>query len=376
MTSTPLRKGFTTGSCAAAAAKAALIAVITRRFPDTVVIHTLNGARYEPEILEPALGEDFASCGVRKDGGDDPDATTGLIVRADVTLARDDGDEIRIDGGEGVGRVTRPGLDQPVGNAAINSGPRRAVEKAVREALNDLGVRSSVDVVISVPGGEEVAKKTFNPRLGIEGGISILGTTGVVEPMSTKAILDTIRVELRQQRALQRDIAAVAPGNYGLEFIRSRLKFDLDKAVKCSNYLGDALDYAAELGFKRILVCGHLGKLIKTSGGIFNTHSRDADARMELCAAAALDIGADAELARRILRCVSTDEVLEILRENNLEQKFLDRVVEKLAFYLDRRAAGRMSVEAVVYSNKTEALATTPGAEELLSVLRGPENTK
>ena len=130
MTSTPLRKGFTTGSCAAAAAKAALIAVITRRFPDTVVIHTLNGARYEPEILEPALGEDFASCGVRKDGGDDPDATTGLIVRADVTLARDDGDEIRIDGGEGVGRVTRPGLDQPVGNAAINSGPRRAVEKA------------------------------------------------------------------------------------------------------------------------------------------------------------------------------------------------------------------------------------------------------
>ncbi len=366
----PLRRGFTTGTCAAAATKGALVALFAGTRPERVAVDTLNGVRFDAELLDMRVGADSACCAVRKDGGDDPDVTTGLLVYATVTLVDDGASEVRIDGGEGVGRVTRPGLDRNVGEAAINTGPRRAIETAARDVMNSFDYNGSVEVVVSVPGGDVVAKKTFNPRLGIEGGISILGTTGVVEPMSLQAILDTIRVELRQQRALQRDIVAIAPGNYGLDFIKSRLGFDLDKAVKCSNFVGASIDLAVELGFTEVLICGHIGKLIKTSGGIMNTHSREADARLELTAAAALEVGCSRENALKILRCVSTDEALEVLRTENLEQPFFDRVVEKLRFYLDKRAADRLRVEAIVYSNKTETLAATPGADAMLRKLR------
>ena len=281
-----MRYGFTTGSCAAAAAKAAAYMLLTGREKTEITIETPKGIPYTAKIRNICRKEQEVSCAVEKDGGDDPDITTGALICAKVSFAeitdrkareepgRKNGTghapeqaQVVIDGGIGVGRVTKPGLDQPVGNAAINHVPREMIEREVLQVCRVLDYRGILSVEISVPEGEKLAEKTFNPRLGIVGGISILGTSGVVEPMSTQAILDTIRVELRQQRALGREDVVISPGNYGLDFLKNTYHYDLDKSVKCSNFIGLTIDMAVEEGFRRLLLAGHIGKLIKVAGG-------------------------------------------------------------------------------------------------------------
>ena len=251
-----LRSGFTTGSCAAAAAKAAAWMLLTGSEKTNISIITPKGDAFDADILDIQRTADSVKCAVRKDGGDDPDVTTGALIYAEVRLSDDEG--IRLDGGAGVGRVTRPGLDQPVGEAAINSVPRKMIKQEVAEAADAYGYEGGFDVIISVPGGEEIAARTFNPRLGIEGGISIIGTSGVVEPMSEKAILDTIKVELRQQKAEGCKVAFTSPGNYGLDFMKENYDMDLDRSVKCSNYIGLTVDMIKELGFEGMLICDGL----------------------------------------------------------------------------------------------------------------------
>ena len=186
-----MRKGFTTGSCAAAASKAAAWMLLSGTDKNKIEITTPAGIVYSPDIEDITKGESYVKCAVRKDSGDDPDITNGKLVYAKVSLAEktDSGERVIITGGEGVGTVTRPGLDQPVGNAAINSVPRMMIGDEVMQVMELFDHDGALNVEISVPGGEEIALKTFNPRLGIEGGISIIGTTGIVEPMSTKALL-------------------------------------------------------------------------------------------------------------------------------------------------------------------------------------------
>ena len=189
-----MRYGFTTGSCAAAAAKAAAYMLITGREKRSITIETPKGIPYTTELMDIYREEKKVRCAVKKDGGDDPDITTGAFICASVSYGSKEEATIEIDGGSGVGRVTKPGLDQPMGNAAINSVPRKMIEKEVREVCELLDYKGSLMVEISIPQGEELAIQTFNPRLGIIGGISILGTSGIVEPMSSQALLDTIRV--------------------------------------------------------------------------------------------------------------------------------------------------------------------------------------
>ena len=328
-----MRHGFTTGSCAAAASKAAAYMLLTGHRKNQITIETPGGISYTAEIIDIHIGEHCASCAVVKDGGDDPDVTTGMKIYSKVSLTEEaDGKcaVLHIDGGEGVGRVTRPGLDQPVGNAAINHVPRAMIAKEVSEVCALLDYRGGLDIVISVPGGEALAARTFNPRLGIVGGISILGTSGIVEPMSSQALLDTIRVELNQRRAEGYDSVAVTPGNYGRDYMKRRYGYDLDRSVKCSNFIGQTIDMAAELGFQRILLTGHIGKLIKVAGGIMNTHSREADARMELLAAFALRCQVPAECARRILDCLNTEEALALLQESGKLQEVMDYAMERI----------------------------------------------
>lgn len=372
-----MRYGFTTGSCAAAAAKAAAYMLLSGREKKQIEIDTPKGIRYHAEIEEISRREDEVSCGVRKDGGDDPDVTTGSLVCARVRIESADagngatecnwGDpEIRIDGGIGVGRVTKPGLDQPVGNAAINHVPREMIEKEVREVCGVFDYRGRILVEIYVPDGEALADKTFNPRLGIEGGISILGTTGIVEPMSRQALLDTIRVELNMKRAEGETIAFISPGNYGLEFMKRAYGYDLDKSVKCSNFIGETLDMAAELGFEKLLLTGHIGKLVKVAGGIMNTHSREADCRMEILAAASLRAGAETDVLNQILECISTEEAVRILDTAGLKEKAMQIVMDRIIFHLDHRVQGRLKVECIMYANEFGELAKSDGAEALL----------
>ena len=369
-----LRKGFTTGSCGAAAAKAALYMLLTGSVKDEIEIITPGGAVFRTEVKDIFRGENRVRCAVVKDGGDDPDVTTGLHVTAEVRAEeRADGAlEIRIEGGPGVGRVTLPGLDQPVGNAAINRVPRQMIEKELSEVAELLDFRGRIRVILSVPGGEAAAERTFNPRLGIEGGISILGTTGIVEPMSTRAILDTIRVELNQRKALGDRIAAVSPGNYGLNFMKETYGYDLNRSVKCSNYVGDTVDMVREMDFRGMLLTGHIGKLIKVSGGIMNTHSKEGDARMELLAAGVIRAGGSMDTLRGILNCRVTEEALGIIQAESpaLLRKSIESVMDRILYYLRKRAGEKLPVECILYSNEFGLLAASPGAMDMLEKLR------
>ena len=369
-----LRKGFTTGSCGAAAAKAALYMLLTGSVKDEIEIITPEGAVFRTEIKDIFREENRVRCAVVKDGGDDPDVTTGLHVTAEVRAEeRADGDlEIQIEGGPGVGRVTLPGLDQPVGNAAINRVPRQMIEKELSEVAELLDFRGRIRVILSVPGGEAAAERTFNPRLGIEGGISILGTTGIVEPMSTRAILDTIWVELNQRKALGDRIAAVSPGNYGLNFMKETYGYDLNRSVKCSNYVGDTVDMVREMDFRGMLLTGHIGKLIKVSGGIMNTHSKEGDARMELLAAGVIRAGGSMDTLRGILNCRVTEEALGIIQAESpaLLRTSMESVMDRILYYLRKRAGEELPVECILYSNEFGLLAASPGAMDMLEKLR------
>ena len=369
-----LRKGFTTGSCGAAAAKAALYMLLTGSVKDEIEIITPEGAVFRTEVKDIFREENRVRCAVVKDGGDDPDVTTGLHVTAEVRAEeRADGDlEIQIEGGPGVGRVTLPGLDQPVGNAAINRVPRQMIEKELSEVAELLDFRGRIRVILSVPGGEAAAERTFNPRLGIEGGISILGTTGIVEPMSTRAILDTIRVELNQRKALGDRIAAVSPGNYGLNFMKETYGYDLNRSVKCSNYVGDTVDMVREMDFRGMLLTGHIGKLIKVSGGIMNTHSKEGDARMELLAAGVIRAGGSMDTLRGILNCRVTEEALSIIQAESpaLLRTSMESVLDRILYYLRKRAGEELPVECILYSNEFGLLAASPGAMDMLEKLR------
>ena len=359
-----LRPGYTTGSCAAAAAKAAALLLLSGETPERVALTTPGGTSLSLEVLECVRGEGFARCAVRKDAGDDPDVTNGALVFAFVSFTKTPG--VTIDGGEGVGRVTKPGLDQPVGAAAINSVPRRMIREGVGEICRRTAYTGGLSVVISVPEGEALAKKTFNPRLGIVGGISILGTTGVVEPMSEQALVDTIAVELRQKRALGYQWALLTPGNYGADYIKNTLGLDPARAVTVSNFIGDGLDLCREAGFRGALLVGHVGKLVKLAGGMWNTHSKYGDCRMELLAAHAGADGADKAAVAAVLDCVSCDEALRVLDGAGLREAVLRRITEKIGKQLSRRGGEGFAAEAIMFSNQLGYLCETAGAHELL----------
>ena len=384
-----MRYGFTTGSCAAAAAKAASYMLLTGKKKETISITTPKGPVFDATLLDIVRKEASVSCAVQKDGGDDPDITTGLLVYAEVSYQKSSDTErenefplsnsknvtenhqanVSIDGGIGVGRVTRPGMDQPIGNAAINHVPRQMIEKEVLEVCKMVDFRGSLQVIISIPGGVELAAKTFNPRLGIVGGISVLGTSGVVEPMSSQALLDTIRLELTMKRAQGNEIAAVSPGNYGLDFMRENYGYDLDASVKCSNFIGETIDMAVECGFSKMLLTGHIGKLVKVSGGIMNTHSREADCRMELLAAAGLKAGVSTESLLKILNCATTTEAIAFLEKENKTKPVMEYLMDRILYYTNRRAGEKMQVECILYDNQYGELAKSCGAEELLRLL-------
>lgn len=361
-----LRLGYTTGSCATAAAKAAAWMLLTGQERHEIALTTPKGITLHLELHDVARGKDAVSCAVAKDSGDDPDVTRGTLIYARVS--RSDRPGIAIDGGQGVGRVTRQGLDQPVGAAAINSVPRQMIRENLEEVCRLVDYAGGLSVVISAPEGERLAQKTFNPRLGIEGGISILGTTGIVEPMSEKALVDTIRVELTQRRAEGKEYVLLTPGNYGSDFIRQTLEIDPTTAVQVSNFIGDALDICRELEFRGALLIGHIGKLVKIAGGMLNTHSQYGDCRMEILAAHGGAVGLPPEKIREVLDCVACDDALRILRGAGVYEKTLSRLMGRIGFHLAQRS-GELETGAVVFSKEYGLLGETDNARTLLQYI-------
>ena len=362
--------GYTTGTCAAAAAKAAALMLATRQSVPYVDILTPKGIALNLEVQDAALEEGHARCAIQKYSGDDPDVTNGILVYADVTLTAEPG--VAVDGGVGVGRVTKPGLKQAIGEAAINPVPLRMIREGLEFVAEDYGI-TGLKAVISIPAGVELAKRTFNPRLGIVGGISVLGTSGIVEPMSEAALVESIALELRQKYALGCRRIIISPGNYGADFIRSLVHVEETELVKCSNFIGQTIDMAVSTGFPELLFVSHIGKFIKLTGGIMNTHSREADSRAELMAACALRAGASAETARRLLDCLTTDEMLEVLQKAGLLEQTMEIAGQRIDYYLNYRAKGQITIGAAVFSNETGMLCTTGPADAWLAELKEKE---
>lgn len=356
--------GYTTGTCAALAAKAAAWMLLTGSTLDTVKLTTPKGLTVEVPVLEAARSGMTVSCAVKKDSGDDPDITDGVLVFAEVSAIKQPG--IVIDGGSGVGRVTRPGLDQPVGAAAINSAPRRMIEGAVREVSRALGYDGGLSVVISIPKGEELARQTFNPRLGIEGGLSILGTSGIVEPMSAQALIDCIGLELRALRAQGKAHVVLTPGNYGEAFLKSHPFLYTAPTVKCSNYIGEAIDFAVTGSFETILLVGHLGKFVKLAGGIMNTHSGTADCRKEIITAHAALAGADSGTLLALMNTVATEDCIDLLDGCGLREATLASLLGQIQEQLIRRAGGHRRIGAMIFTNAHGYLGATETVLKLL----------
>ena len=394
-----LAKGYTTGTCAQAATKAAMQMLFTGEKLEKISVELPQGERLQLDIVDirmeykedESLPEEV-TCAVKKNSGDDPDITNGVLVYSKVkknTLeVPEEGqcekqfceakasnrkkragqkkyDRIHIDGGTGIGRVTKPGLNQPVGEAAINRVPRQMIRKEVEEACEEVGYTGGINVVISIPEGVRLAKETFNPRLGIEGGLSVLGTTGIVNPMSEQALIDTIEVEMKVCLAEKYRYLIVAPGNYGLDFLKEQYSIEENDVVKCSNYIGQTIDMAMEQGCKGVLLAGHIGKLIKVAGGIMNTHSRWADCRMDLFATAALRAGIDGKKARVFLECVTTDDALKKCSEEE-RKKIMEQLMIRMEEYLNYRTKGEMEIGVVTFSNVYGILGKTGKAEELI----------
>ncbi len=461
-----LRRGFTTGSCAAAASKAAAQLLFEDLCAEKVSLLTPKGICLEMEIESREKKEGRASCSVKKYAGDDPDITDGIRICSTVSLdagkslpgalcadkllpdalcdgklslgascAGDvfaasahhdhncyvektgDGLTLYLRGGEGIGRVTRAGLSCPVGMWAINPVPRRMIFAEVARVAGKAGFKGSVWITLEIPGGREIARKTFNPRLGIEGGLSVLGSSGIVEPMSEPALLETIRLEIGQKALEKEECLLMVPGNYGERFLEEKLLLPVEKAVKCSNYIGKALDMAVDAGIEKILLVGHAGKLIKLAAGVMNTHSKAADGRMECLAAYGAACGASREMARQILDCVTVDEALGVLEQKEgLREETMVLAMQRISAVLRKRtelrqgmevsqgievgqgmeirhgmelrqgievrqgmevkqkAEGRVRVEVILFTDERGILGMTDGAEELVGMVS--ENDK
>ena len=359
-----MRTGHTTGTCAAAASKAAAIMLLSQKTVNTVKIRVPKGAELLLNVEDPSFSGKDASCAVRKDGGDDIDCTHGALIYAHVSFSKEG---ITIDGGKGVGRVTKNGLDQPAGNAAINRVPREMITESVTEVCGSFGYRGGMNVIISVPDGEELAKRTFNPRLGIVGGISIIGTSGIVEPMSEKAMIDTMRAEMSVRKAEGSKYFLIVPGNYGKDFVSS--KIDEEIAIKCSNFIGEALDSSVEYGAEGILLVGNIGKMVKIAGGIMNTHSRYADCRMEILTSCALEAGLDLATLKKISEATTTDDALDAIAVTGRTKDVTDAMIKRIQFHMDARVRGKIMTGAIVFSSKHGELCRTGNANELLKAL-------
>ena len=364
-----MRRGYTTGSCAAAAAGAAALMLLENRELPTMYLKTPAGMELTLPVLDIVRTQGSVSCAVQKDSGDDPDVTNGIAIYANVEKTEGER-RILIDGGCGIGRVTKPGLDQPVGNAAINSTPRRMIESILQGICEDCGYSGGLKVTVFAPQGEEIAKKTFNSRLGITGGISILGTTGIVEPMSDAAVIETIRAELSVRAAEGKQTVLFTPGNYGSSFVQKALALPPEIAVISSNYIGDAFSLAEEAGFRAALLAGHIGKVVKLSAGMFNTHSSMGDCRAEIFASHAGALGADAASVQAIMQSATTDEMLRILEKVHLKEGVMQRILERIDLQLERKTGDKLQAGVITFSNIYGILGSTRDADTILQSIR------
>lgn len=358
-----LRYGYTTGSCATAVSAAATEMLLTGKKIEEVVIRLPSTEQVIFQLVDIEINKEFVSCATIKDGGDDPDVTHGAKIYGKVSYG---GKGINLIGGEGIGTVTAKGLQCEVGQPAINPTPRKMIIKNVEKVLAENNCDSSLDIELSVKNGKEIAEKTYNGRLGIVGGISILGTTGIVEPMSEKALVDTIKIMIDKQYSVDPNAILISPGNYGEKFCKDYLTLDINKAVKISNYIGEALDYIKYKGFKKILLVGHTGKLVKIAAGVMNTHSSYADGRMEIIGIHSGLAGAGVETLENIMKAVTTDQAFDIIKDKDYYCTVKDSILEKVLYHLNFRLKNEVDIQVVMFTTDKEHIIMSENADKLI----------
>ena len=344
-----LRIGYTTGACAAAAAKAAAFALIGRRQVEGVRLLLPNGMKADFKIERCLFDKDRAICSVIKDAGDDPDVTDGAEVCAQVEWSKLG---ISIEGGEGVGRVTKPGLEVPVGEAAINPVPRKLIAQAVGEALGSGIMRRGVRVTISVPRGEELAKKTLNPRLGIVGGISILGTTGVVIPYSKEAYTASISLGLSVALACGCQEVILTTGRRSEKFAQGKFKLPEECFIQMGDFVGYALKECARKRVERAVIWGMVGKLSKLAKGIFYTHSSASEVDLDFLAEVAKGCGV--RDIGRLREAVTAHHFLKLLGDER--EKVCSRICLLAAEKAWEYVGGSLKIEVIMSDNEGNIL--------------------
>lgn len=366
------RRGYTTGSCAAAASKASVHMLLTKHKIDNINIDTPKGIPLTLKVKNIEINRNYAVCSIEKDGGDDIDATHTMDVFARAELVEKEEEKIIVTGGIGVGIVTKKGLSVEVGKHAINPVPMKMIRSEVQKVLNAnnyIFKDKSLKITIFAPKGVEIAKKTFNPRLGIVGGISILGTTGIVEPMSEDGWKKSLSIELEMKKAQGLDKIILVPGNHGEEFVREHLNIDMHNCVRMSNFVGYMLNEAKRIGFKKILMAGHIGKFIKISAGIFNTHSKVCDARNEIMIANLALMGADLDLLNKVNECVTAEGAVEIIDQSEYTEIYnilCDKCKEKAEQYLHNE----VEVEVYMFRMDKSLLGKSKKADLLMEAFR------
>lgn len=354
-----LREGFSTGSCMTGGAAAAALWLTTGTCPEVVEVETPIGRTLYLDVIPKEKGV----CGIVKDAGDDPDVTNGSEVITKVELLPEDG-AITFVGGDGIGTVTEEGLKLPVGEPAINPVPRQMTERALRKIIGDRGAV----VTVSIPGGEELAKKTFNPRLGVLGGLSVLGTTGIVRPMSEEAMKDSLLVELDMYARQGHHAILFVLGTTGENALKAQYG-EFRCILQVSNYIGFMIEEAVERGFTDILIGGFVGKLVKVASGTMNTHSHVADGRMEtICTHAALH-GASRDVIEKIYSCVTTKAAMKIVEEEGLTDIWKD-MAERASAHCRKTAHGMARVGVVFLDAENRVLAESENVPEVLNAVR------
>ncbi|HBF4283169.1 cobalt-precorrin-5B (C(1))-methyltransferase CbiD [Clostridioides difficile] len=394
------RRGYTTGSCATGASKAAVYMLITKNRINTINIDTPKGIPLLLKVDNINISDTFVECSIKKDGGDDIDAThtMDIYARAEIVSKNDknkgyltlkDIDSlstnseckselykfIRVYGGTGIGVVTKKGLSVDVGKPAINPTPLKMINHEIRKLIGDnfesiLGNDKVLKITIFAPQGETVAKKTFNPRLGIVGGISIIGTTGIVEPMSDEGWKKSLSIELQMKKEQGLDKIILVPGNHGEQFIREKLNLDIKYVVRVSNFIGYMIKEAQRIGYKKILMAGHIGKFIKVSAGIFNTHSKVADARNEILVANLALMGARYEFLNKINQCVTTEEAVELINSSEYREVYnilSNKCRERVQQYLNEDSDD-IDVEVIIFSMDKSLLGKSDNTDDLVEV--------
>ena len=325
---------------------------------DWVEIEAPSGVRLRLPVIDPEIGDHWAKCGIVKDAGDDPDITHGAKICATVRFSNERG--VTIQGGKGVGIVTKPGLAVSVGEHAINPTPR---EMILREVSNLLQNDQGVEVTITVPEGEELAEKTFNPRLGVIGGISILGTTGIVEPKSIDAYKTSLSLQLDIVKASGGDKVFLVLGYVGERYCKKVLGLSDDSVIKIGDHVGFMLEQCAKKKIEEVLLIGHIGKLVKVANGQFNTHIRFGDRRIETIAHHARRCGASGEIIEAILKETTAEATITLLRENGL-MKVFDDIAREVVLRIENLVEGRLRIHCNILSLDGEVLGSHSGVED------------